>query len=205
MVTVKYKSESWLMKIISWILFFNPRFMTDFVTTIGETIYFPDSSKEWSENSLKAIMAHEYIHVFDFQNDKLFSVKYLFPQILSLLTIFVIPFTWWGLLFLLFLLPWPAYWRKKYEVRGYTMSLVAWYHINKCNNLYTGLEEKAIYYNDVLKGSGYYWCWPFGVEEEFGKAIHDIKSGDIFKDDVYAKALNIAFEDNQEKDCDKNI
>ena len=37
---LRYKDESTLMKIMGKLMFFNPSFMTQFTTTIGETIYF---------------------------------------------------------------------------------------------------------------------------------------------------------------------
>lgn len=201
MIKVIYKSESWLMRILSWVLFFNPNFMTGYATTIGNTIYLPDAAKNWSKDNVKTLLAHEHIHAFDNQEDKLFPVKYLFPQILALLTLLVVPFTWWGLLFLIFLAPLPAPWRRYYEVRGYIMSLAAWHHVmikngypNNEDAIYQALENRAIIYNNILKGSDYYWCWPWGVEKELTEAIHSIRSGDIFKDgNVYSKARDAVF------------
>ena len=40
-VSIKYKDNSWFMKVLSKILFFNKKFMTRFTTTIGKTVYFP--------------------------------------------------------------------------------------------------------------------------------------------------------------------
>lgn len=203
MINIVYKSESWLMRIISWVLFFNPNFMKGYATTIGNTVYLPDSAKEWPEEALQTLLAHEHIHVFDNQTDKLFKVKYLFPQIISLLALFVVPFSWWGLLFLLFLAPLPAPWRKHYEVRGYTMSLAALHYILSKKStpeneelMWQSLEKNAKYYDSVLKGSAYYWCWPWGIEKELTEAIHSIRSGDIFKDgNVYSKARDAVFKD----------
>jgi hypothetical protein len=39
-IQIKYKSESWLMKALSYLLFFKKDFMQDCMT-IGQTIYFP--------------------------------------------------------------------------------------------------------------------------------------------------------------------
>lgn len=191
------KSESWLMKLISLFLFFNKDFMNGYVTTIGRTIYIPNLliGKE-DTPQYKSIIAHEYVHILDSERDKLFKLKYLFPQILSLLTIFVTPFTLWGLLFLLFLAPIPAIWRKTYEVRAYKMSLASMYLLLKSENFDDEkidkiLKDQIIHFNKQFVSSAYYWMWPFGVKKELTESIHSIKSGDIFKDDsVYEQARN---------------
>jgi hypothetical protein len=201
MVRIKYKSESWLMRFLSFILFFSKGFMTNYATTIGKTIYLPDKSKTWNPNVTKALLAHEYVHVFDYDKDKLFSIKYLFPQILVLFALLVTPFTLFGLLFLCFILPFPAYWRKKYEVRGYTMTLIAWNDIWKRQGksddyIAILLDRMVIRLNKHFTKSSYYWMWPFGVEKELRKSIHTIRTGDIFTgDDTYQKVKDVVLVD----------
>ena len=46
---IKYKNESLFMKVIGFLLFFNKTFMTNYITTIGSTIYYP--SREWCEKN----------------------------------------------------------------------------------------------------------------------------------------------------------
>src|SRR4030043_385107 len=85
---IKYKDESLLMKILGKLMFFNKGFMTSYTTTIGSTIYFPNSNFVKARPiSSSVILLHELVHLYD--NSKftapLFSFLYLFPQILVLL------------------------------------------------------------------------------------------------------------------------
>lgn len=201
-IKIKYKNESFLMKLLGKILFFNKGFMTQFVTTIGTSIYFP-SKKYVEENNLKSavILAHELVHVNDFKNltGVLFSFLYLFPMTLA-------PFMWlfafihWGLglsLFLLFLLPLPAPFRTFYELKGYTMSLFIHNELYKKYN-YSYQERKyklyelANNYNKQFIGSNYYFMWPFGVKDILIDRIDEILS-DVYLEDDFYKNIASAF------------
>jgi hypothetical protein len=66
------KEDSTLMKIIGKLLFFNKGFMTNYVTTLGSTIYAPGG--EISDITLQ----HELVHVKDWKRwNILFSLSYL--------------------------------------------------------------------------------------------------------------------------------
>src|SRR3972149_2389369 len=155
------------MKLISNILFFNKDFKTNFITTIGSTVYFP--SRQYLEdrksfNSI-VIMAHEFVHASD--SNKMGSLIFSF--------------------FLLF--PMPAFWRKKFELRGYKMSLFAMNELYKKNNLDENerklkLEQSVDILNKNFITSAYYFMWPFGVKKELSETVYRIVSGDIFKDDI---------------------
>ena len=86
------KEDSKLMKFISKLLFFNKTFMTDYVTTIGRTIYVP--SGYISSTTLR----HELVHVADYNAHPVwFTLSYLL----------VLPIGW----------TMRAYWEKRgYEV-----------------------------------------------------------------------------------------
>ena len=87
---IKYKDESFFMLILSYILFFNKKFKTNYTTTIGNTIYFPSKEAVESNEDLYAqILAHELIHIQQKESYGaiLYSFLYLFPQILSLLSV----------------------------------------------------------------------------------------------------------------------
>lgn len=73
-VTIKNKEDSTLMKVIAFFISpFCPRFMTDYVTTIGTTIYAPKG--EIQEHT----RLHEMVHVADYEKyGILFSLSYLF-------------------------------------------------------------------------------------------------------------------------------
>jgi len=158
-IQIKYKDQSWFMKILSYILFFNKGFMTNYITTIGSTIYFPNESACNDLNSA-GILAHELVHVKDRAKlPYLFELIYLFPQILSifsLLSILAVISMWWllCLAFLLFLLPLPAYGRLVYESRAYAMSL----YFLQLTDSGKDIEPDLLYYAKLLTGSGYYFA-----------------------------------------------
>ena len=129
-VTVKYKDESWLMKLIGWVMFYNRGFMAQVITTFGETVYFP--SRTFVESDYQAswmTLAHELVHVEDYRKNKpLFLLGYAMPQLLAFLALLApMLWSWWPLLALVFLAPLPAPWRRNSELRGYAMSMAVWY------------------------------------------------------------------------------
>lgn len=131
---VIFKDESTLHRVIGFVTKpFNPKYMTNFTTTLGKTVSFP--SRAWMEsNPLRAfsILAHEFVHLADYQKHGVwFSLSYLLPQLLAL-PLFLLGglgllWTSWSLLLLvlggLCLAPWPSPWRSRWEARGYAMSM----------------------------------------------------------------------------------
>lgn len=109
---------------------FNKRFMTNFTTVLGKTIWFP--TKEFFEADdyrTFSILAHEYVHLLDKKKwGILFNISYLFPQILFLLS-FISLFAFfdtnflWFLVFSIFILPFPSIFRRIWEMRGYTITM----------------------------------------------------------------------------------
>ncbi len=131
---LKFKDESTSQKVLGLILRpFNPRYMTNFTTTLGKFVYFP--SRAWYvENPSRAfsILAHELVHLVDYANHGLwFSASYLLPQLLALPLLLLgglgLIWSWWGfvplVLGLLCLIPFPSQWRSNWEGRGYAMSM----------------------------------------------------------------------------------
>ena len=156
-IEILFKDESLFMKILSFVLFFNPRFKTNYITTIGKKIYFP--SKKWLEenrNSAAAVLAHEFVHVSDSIESgvSIFSYGYLFPQVLATLSICSVSGNLWWLLFLLFILPIPAPMRCYYELRGYAMSDAVSYKT-------TGEFLPIEFIEKQFLTSAYYYMWPF--------------------------------------------
>lgn len=213
---VKFKDESSLMKIISYILFFNKAFMTGFVTTIGRTVYWPRTRfEEGSETSAIITLTHEYQHAKDAKKDTtfLFSLLYLFPLILALpglllvlaspvwvmlMALGIIGWSWWLLPFLLtliFLAPIPAPWRKSYELKGYTMGLFTTNELLKESGMdeesrIKALKLQAEAQNKQFTGASYYFMWPFGVKNQLEQAISDIISEKILdSDDIYREIV----------------
>lgn len=199
---IKYKNQSWMMKVLSIILFFNKGFMTEYITTIGNTIYFPNAECiAQNESAFMGVLAHEIVHVT--QKEKygmaLYSLLYLFPQCLAIFAGLAILAIWylqflWCLLFLLFLAPLPAPWRKKFEVGGYTMTLyVSNLRMKRLKfpdaAILSELSVQALRISHMnFKGPGYWFMWPFGVDDELGKKVDDIRSGVISDtDEVYGR------------------
>ena len=169
---VKFKNESLLMKIIGTLLFFNKTFMTEFVTTIGYAVYFPNKSyidgSGYGALAAMATLAHEYRHAKDANKITrvLFGMLYLLPQIFAIpgllsICIFVpllicgiVSWSWWMLLILLMVLcaaPLPAYYRMKYEVNGYVMSLFMINTLQKERGIDQQSRNRAL----ILAVSGY--------------------------------------------------
>lgn len=119
-----------------------------------------------------------------------YSFLYLFPQVLSLLSVLAI-FSPWCLLFLLFLLPFPAPFRKDFEKSAMAMSLFVFYlHLQSLDITDENVSSTLDKYVDIKKsrftGFQYWLMWPFGVS--FVKDVTDIKSGVISKrSEVYGR------------------
>src|SRR5271169_3622060 len=82
---IKYKDESWGMRLISKLLIFNHGFMTHYTTTVGDTIYFPSERfVKCHPISSSVVLLHELVHLHDQKRiGKIpFALTYLFPQIL---------------------------------------------------------------------------------------------------------------------------
>lgn len=160
---IKFKNESTFMKILGKLLFFNKGFMTNYITTIGTTVYWP-SRERFEQYPLGSFLtlAHEYVHIMDYKRHPvLFPLGYLFPQIkaiLALLAILAVVSPWFllALLFLLALAPWPAPHRKWAEMRGFGMSVKARAWLG-----WTISEDRMNRYVEQFTTSAYYFMWPF--------------------------------------------
>jgi hypothetical protein len=169
------------MKTLSTILFFNKGFNTNFITTIGETIYVPNSkiNAYW----LWQIICHEFIHLLNARKCKLwFGLKYIFPQILAVFSLLSFCGGLWllNLLWLLTLAPIPAYFRMKEEMDGYTMTMfVEWYMNQNIGPILVGSIAKNFY------GPNYYWMWPFrnNIEKRLVIIAYRIMDGQF--DNIY--------------------
>lgn len=188
---IKYKDESLFMKILGKIMFFNKSFMTDYVTTVGNTVYFPSKSfLAIRPVSSLMILMHELVHVYDSKKftSPLFSFLYLFPQILALLALPLFFINWQiALLFLLFLLPIPAYFRTYFEKRGYLISLYVENKLSKKLKFSINLDNAK---NDSIKhfkNSDYYFMWPFkSVDTQFNEAAIKINNDQRpFEDPIF--------------------
>lgn len=209
-IKIAYKDESLFMRFLAFILFFNPNFHTKYITTIGETVYYP-SRKYVEENSTNAllILAHEYVHILDSdeQGKFIYSLKYLMPQIFALFGFLGILGFWFGagfyffFLAFLFLLPLPSPGRKDIELKGYKMSIFMSYLFYK-PRFYHDEDMKIALYNYVeyidnkffRSLNTYYMMWPFGVKNELIETVDNVMSGDIYSDDPIYRKVERDFE-----------
>lgn len=161
------KEDSKLMRFIAKLMFFNKKYMDSFITTIGQKIYWPSDDRNFDT------LAHEFVHIVDYlQKPIRFILGYAFPQILALpgilflltlpiwllLMVFSVISPWWLLILvsLLFLLPIPAPFRKKSEIRGYGMSCRVRMWRYGFIDTYT-----FDHYVRSFTSSTYYYMWPF--------------------------------------------
>ena len=122
-----------LLYYVSFMFIWQRRFLEGYNTVIGKTVYITDitiDTKNWDK--LYLTMRHEFIHML--QDDKyglLFKVAYLFPQLVGIFSILALLAIWFSNFWLLSLValaalaPWPAPFRAKWELEGYTQSLLA--------------------------------------------------------------------------------
>lgn len=159
---ISYKNESVLMRILGKILFFNSKFMTNYVTTIGSTVYFPSrESVSKDRTSAATVLAHELVHIADSRevSSFIFSYTYLFPQVIALLSILSFFTSKLWLLSLLFLLPIPSPTRAYWELRGYAMTDAVSYKISKKFFEIDFISKQFV-------SSSYYFMWPFKQDIE---------------------------------------
>lgn len=153
---VAYKDEDKLQKLIAKLSFWND--YENYITTMYPKVYFPN--REYVEKYVPVpTLEHEWVHLKDqktffgllpklpaWLNMVLFSLVYIFPQVLALFALLAVFSPWW-LLCLLFLAPIPAPGRAWAEIRAYRRSLEH------------GADDDRI--ADYFVSSGYYFMWPF--------------------------------------------
>lgn len=139
---VLYKSNSTLMKVINAFLYVitfgnMTQFMTDFITTMGTTVYVPSSWPTLSPIDQCAVLRHERIHMRQSKRMTrvVFSLCYIFwplPMGLS-----------WG--------------RAKLEMEAYEETLAAWkdYGVDPKNPM------NVTWMLDHFTTAQYGWMWPF--------------------------------------------
>lgn len=170
------KTTSFLMKVLSVLLFFNKSFMTSYISVIYPRMYVP--KLPWKENdhySAILVLAHEWVHLSDRKRfGLLFDIGYLFPQCLAFLSLLAPFLSVWWLLCLLFLLPIPSPTRAWLEFRGYSMTMA-------CKWWLTGNEINYYWIERQFVGQWYYFMWPFKgiVRKMFEKQMEKIKNDDL--------------------------
>lgn len=171
--SVKEKETSLFMRFLAFFMFFNKNFLTNFVTTVGKTIYFP--KKYFETNNSRIVLCHEFRHIYDYNKYSiLFFLGYFFPQILAIFAL--LGFIHWGFLFfILMLVPIPSYFRYKFELNGYLAGLFVTELLLKNKIASKGLDlllkKQADAYEQHFKDNSYYFMWPFkiGLYEKYKK------------------------------------
>lgn len=161
------KTNSKLMKLIGWLIkSFQPNFMERYITTLGDTVYIPQKTlSSYGELNLLEIIMHESVHVRDANNigKFKFGFLYLFPQslvflVLGALSGFLLgPLALVFLIFLFSLLPIPAPWRYKFELKAYRTSLMFATRVHNSGPEHVQAIKNWII--EQLSGKPYYFCW----------------------------------------------
>ena len=189
-LNIKFKNNSFLMKILSYLLFFNKKFMTQYATSSNNSIvYFPseDFIRLRSISSI-VILLHELIHVNDSikLNYYFYSFLYMLPQSLIL---FTIPLMFFSLkigiiLTIICLLPLPAYFRMRFERKAYFASLYVLQALANKLNYNSNLDKRKDNFLASFKDSSYYWMWILpNLNKQFDDATTKIKNGEKPYDD----------------------
>lgn len=189
---IRYKDQSWFMKLIGTLLFFNKGFMTNYTTTVGSTVYFPSEAVTKTRPvSAATVLLHEVVHVNDAKklSAPLFGFLYLTPQILILPALLLFLLSWKIALpvIVLLALPIPSYFRMLYERRAYLTSLYAINALGTRLNFKPLLATQQQGYLTHFKDSSYYFMWPFpGLKKDFDDGVAKIKEGQRpFEDPVF--------------------
>lgn len=179
------KRNSFLMKCLSKLLFFNKEFMTRYITVIGAKVYVPQMP--WKPNAPYTaceVMAHEWVHMKDSKTfGPLFKFLYLFPQILAPLALLAF-WKWWMIFFIVCAAPIPAPFRAWFEFRAYTVSIaVRWWLLQQ--------EYNPEWLTKQFTSSSYYWMLPAEkfLKRKFAEELQRIKE-DKLKD--YEKEIKSA-------------
>ena len=130
------KDQSPFMRLLAKLLFFNKRFMTGFVTTIGNYMWVTQDFNQWSDESRAALLRHERVHLRQ-------QVRYGMLR--------------YALLYLLWPLPfWRARGRMSLEREAYTESLKAYAEYWGVDFLTGPTRESTIRH---FTSSEYGWMW----------------------------------------------
>jgi hypothetical protein len=183
----KVKEDSAFMRFLGKVSFFNKRFLSGYITTMGNTIYVP---RDRNTPGIWRVVAHEWIHLE--QNKRqgfMHGVLYMVPQVLAFLSLLSILAIWlsnWWLLCLLFLLclaPIPAPWRMSKEFEAYTMSMAVSHWERTDTDYYLQNIAKNFY------GPSYYFMWPFkdSITAKLKEELEKVRLGEydnkaVFKD-----------------------
>lgn len=184
---IAYKAEVWWMRVLAVLLFFNKTFATDYVTTIGSTVYYPSQAFVQADPDRAArILAHELVHIADEKRlgKLVYRAMYLLPQALALLAPLALLAFWHTdflafLLFLVALVPWPSPGRTWIERRGSTMDLAVVYWLTAGTR--PSLAEDLPSMRARFNGPNYFWMsWiTANTDAWFSNIVVMLRSGGL--------------------------
>jgi hypothetical protein len=181
---VKYKDQSTFMKILALLFFFNRSFMTDYITTIGNTIYIPTQDYiKLRPISGAVIFMHELVHMYDQKRigNIWFQLAYMLPQILILPALLLFLLSWKIAIpvIILLALPIPAYFRMYFERRAYVSSVYVIQKLSERLKFNPRLDGQNTYFIEYFIDSSYYFMWPFtgSVTDKFNAAAQLVQDG----------------------------
>lgn len=192
------KRDSLLMRVLGFFCFFNKRFMTHTTTALGKTIYIPSETPH--DLALMRIIAHEYVHLRDFQRQGTICVliQYCRPQLGALFSLLSLGAFWsplWliSLASLLFLLPGNAPHRIDIERRAYGMTLL--FNLWISGSVSPTQIQSTV---DTLHGPIYYWPGgtPILNRTYFECIIESAKHGVLPPDPEYADVWRYLNQEN---------
>ncbi len=90
---IRFKNQSWVMRVLGWLLFFNRRFMTSYTTTMFGKVYFPSETWLSETGPLRAyrMLRHEAVHLRDARR---FPILFQLTYLLILPTVFTMRAFW---------------------------------------------------------------------------------------------------------------
>lgn len=197
---IKYKDQSWVMRLISKLLIFNNGFMTQYTTTVGDTIYFPSEKFiRCHPVSSSVVLLHELVHLHDQKRIGRipFTLSYLFPQILVPICLLLFSLITWKVMLpltLICMLPVPAPFRTYWERRAYLSSFYTLQILGNRMKFNPHLRTQENIFLRYFHGSSYYYMWPFhDIDKAFDKAREDAALGKRpFEDPVFDMIEDLA-------------
>ncbi len=135
-------------------------YLTNYVTTLGHTIYVPDDFNEWPASHRYKILRHELIHVLQFE-------RYGWVLMTLIYGLFPLPM---GL----------AYGRARLEWEAYAETLRATAEVSGFREASSEALTQMIV--DRFTGPDYGWMWPFPnavrkwIREELSRIQTDLES-----------------------------
>ena len=186
---IRNKEDVWYHKILGKIL---PSEFSEYSTTTGYSIAMTEKHRgHWG------VLGHEGVHVLQSQRQTrlLHGILYLLPQLLVLGFILAPLITWslswWFLLFLVFAVPIPAYFRMRKELEAYSASITfrLWRRSYVPEHYYKHYSVKFV--------EGHYWyMWPFRkyIEKKLREAVGraDVFDGEFLREQPYLTRIRWA-------------